>query len=109
MWRPASSTSRACRPEADISIFTRTLLAAYFIEAGLILIVAPWSGFWARNVFAEYLPALQPVLASPFFRGAVSGIGVVTVVAGVAELAGLLLRRRPAAEAPAPRPGEPTS
>jgi hypothetical protein len=96
---------RVCRPEADISFFTRTLLAAYFIEAGLILIVAPWSGFWGRNVFGEYLPGLQPVLASPFVRGAVSGIGLVTVVAGIAELSGLLMRRaqrvRPA------DPGEP--
>jgi hypothetical protein len=70
------------------------LFAAYFIEAGLILIIAPWSGFWGRNVFAEYIPALQPVLASHFFRGAVSGVGLITVLAGLAELGGLLLGRR---------------
>jgi hypothetical protein len=97
--RRASITSRACSREVDISFFTRTLLAAYFIEAGLILVVAPWSGFWARNVFVDYFPTLQPILASPFFRGAVSGVGAVTAIAGIAELGGLLLRRRPAAEA----------
>jgi hypothetical protein len=105
MSRAASITSPACRPEADISFFTRTLLAAYFIEAGLILIVAPWSGFWGRNVFVEYVPALQPVLASPYVRGAVSGIGAVTVLAGLAELGGLLVRRRQP-EVPRPESGE---
>jgi hypothetical protein len=101
-----SSISPACRPEADISFFTRTLLAAYFIEAGLILIVAPWSGFWGRNVLVEYLPALQPVLASPFFRGGVSGVGLVTVVAGIAELSGLLMKRGQGGVR-SPDPGEP--
>ena len=31
---------------------TRVLFAAYLLEAGLILIVAPWSAFWDRNFFA---------------------------------------------------------
>ena len=35
---------------------TRVLFAAYFLEAGLILIVAPWSAFWDRNFFASRLP-----------------------------------------------------
>lgn len=95
-----------CRPEADISLFTRTLFAVYFIEAGLILIVAPWSAFWERNVFAEYFPVLQPLLASPFVRGAVSGIGAVTVLAGLAELAGLFGAQRRSRDAEIPSPGE---
>jgi hypothetical protein len=102
-----SNIWRACRPEADISFFTRTLLAAYFIEAGLILIVAPWSGFWSRNVFREYIPALQPILDNLFLRGAVSGVGAVTALAGLAELGGLLMRRRHAAGVEPADRGEP--
>jgi hypothetical protein len=49
---------------------------------------------------------LQPVLASPFFRGGVSGIGFLTVLAGVAELTGLLMRRRKLAEIRSPDSGE---
>ena len=75
-------------------MFTRLLFAAYFLEAGLILIVAPWSAFWDRNFFASTLPALEHILASPFARGAVSGIGAITAVAGLAELAALFLTRR---------------
>jgi hypothetical protein len=93
--------SPACRPEADISLFTRILFAAYFLEAGLILVVAPWSGFWDRNLFLDLMPELEQVLASPFTRGAVSGVGVVTVVAGLAELAGVLALRHSPKEDPA--------
>ncbi|HET7221033.1 MAG TPA: hypothetical protein VFJ02_23425 [Vicinamibacterales bacterium] len=100
----ASIASRACRPEADISLLTRILFAAYFLEAGLILLVAPWSGFWDRNLFPSILPSLEPLFASPFARGAVSGVGAITVVAGLAELAGVLaMRHRSKADAPSPR------
>jgi hypothetical protein len=78
------------------------LLAAYFLEAGLILIIAPWSSFWERNFFAGAIPLLDPLLASPYARGAVSGIGVVTLVAGIAELAAAFSARR---EVPAAPPG----
>jgi hypothetical protein len=77
-----------------ISLFTRLLFAAYFLEAGLILIVAPWSAFWDRNFFAEALPALEGILASPFARGAVSGVGAITAVAGLTELGAVFLMRR---------------
>jgi hypothetical protein len=96
----ASNASHACRPEADISFLTRVLFAAYFLEAGLILIVAPWSGFWDRNLFLYTVPALQEVLASPFARGAVSGVGAITVIAGLAELSGVLSRRNRSSHAP---------
>lgn len=63
--------------------------------------VAPWSPFWERNVFAEYLPALAPFLDSPFVRGAVSGIGAITALAGLAEVGGLFAARRPPDGTPA--------
>ena len=90
-----------CKREADISFLTRILFAAYFLEAGLILIVAPWSGFWDRNLFFATMPMLAHVLGSPFARGAVSGVGAITVIAGFAELAGVLaLRHRSNQDAP---------
>ena len=76
------------------------LFAAYFLEAGLILIVAPWSGFWDRNFFADTFPALESVLASSYARGAVSGVGFVTMLAGLAEIGGAFALRRDAAAPP---------
>jgi hypothetical protein len=40
------------------------------------------------------------ILASPFVRGGVSGIGVLTTVAGLAELGGAFASRRPHAASP---------
>jgi hypothetical protein len=62
--------------------------------------VAPWSTFWDRNFFAGALPALAGVLASPYARGAVSGVGLVTALAGFAELGAALASRRTASAAP---------
>lgn len=74
-------------------MITRLLLAAYFLEAGLVLIVAPWSSFWEHNFFLLKLPELARLLSSPFVRGGVSGIGAITALAGLAELGGLLSSR----------------
>jgi hypothetical protein len=68
-------------------------LVAFFIEVGLLLIVLPWSGSWEGNYFAGEWPALRPVLANNFVRGAVSGLGVVNLVTGFAELAPIFAAR----------------
>jgi hypothetical protein len=60
----------------------------------LALIVIPWSTFWDRNLFVDWWPAVREVVANHFVRGAVSGLGVVNLAAGVAELVGLFSRRR---------------
>lgn len=68
----------------------RLLLTAYFFEVGVILVVAPWSTFWDLNYFSESLPLLQTLARNNFVRGAVSGIGVLNLAAGVADLRSLL-------------------
>jgi hypothetical protein len=70
------------------------LFAAYFLEAGFVLIVAPWSAFWEHNRFAEARPSLEAVLDSPYARGGVTGVGVVTALAGLAELGAVIARQR---------------
>ncbi len=73
-----------------ISTLSRLLYIAYFLEVGLILVFVPWSAFWERNYFAESLPLLQLVVRNNFVRGAVSGIGVLNLVAGLADLRAML-------------------
>jgi hypothetical protein len=55
--------------------------------------LVPWSAFWERNYFAELLPGLIAALRNPFVRGAISGLGIVNVVAGIAELISVFHRR----------------
>ena len=50
------------------------------------MLVAPWSRFWDRNWFVAAMPMLEHLLASPYARGAVSGVGLITALAGIAEL-----------------------
>jgi hypothetical protein len=76
------------------------LFAAYFLEAGFILVVAPWSAFWEHNRFAELHRTIEVFVSSPYVRGAVSGIGVVTIIAGLAELASAIVHRRREAAGP---------
>jgi hypothetical protein len=64
-------------------VLRRLLFVAFFIEVGLLLVVLPWSTFWERNYFASLWPVLVPLLTNNFVRGAVSGLGVLTLLAGL--------------------------
>jgi len=72
---------------------TRLLLAVYFIETGVVLVVAPWTDWWSRNFFAGLLPLVHRLMASSSVRLAVVGTGLVTIVAGLTEMR-LLFQRR---------------
>ena len=55
--------------------------------------VAPWSGFWERNRFADAHPSVEAFLSSPYARGGVTGVGAVTALAGLAELGSVIVAR----------------
>ncbi len=80
-------------------IVRRFLYVVFFVQVGLLLIVMPWwPPFWEHNYFAMAWPALRELLTNNFVRGAVSGLGVVNLVAGFADLAVLF----------SPRPSNPS-
>lgn len=76
-----------------ISLLGRLLLVIYYVEAGLLLLVVPWSAFWERNLFVERVSWLGAVGTNHFVRGAISGVGVVCLAAAVVELATFVLSR----------------
>jgi len=82
----------------------RLLIVAFFFEFGFALLIVPWSSFWDRNYFAELLPALHAFITNNFVRGAVSGLGVINLLAGLAELISIILARKTDTE-PAPLQG----
>jgi hypothetical protein len=87
----------------------RLLLVGFFFEVGFVLIVIPWSAFWDRNYFAQMAPPLGALITNNFFRGAVSGLGLINVLAGLAELISLVLARsseRPASIKPTQLAGD---
>jgi len=64
------------------------LFGFYFLEAGLFLVLAPWSRLWAARVVVPSPASLEPLLASPAFRGFVAGIGVLHLALAVRDLLG---------------------
>lgn len=68
------------------SLFSRLVLVAFYLEVGLLFLVLPWTVLWERNYFMERLPELQAFCSSHFVRGAVTGLGLLNVVAGFSEL-----------------------
>ena len=71
----------------------RLFIVAFFFEIGFSLVVVPWSAFWDRNYFAETVPAIHAVITNNFVRGAVSGLGIINLIAGLGELISILLAR----------------
>ena len=63
-----------------------------------MLLVAPWLTVWERNLFVETLPFWGSVARLDGVRGAVSGVGLVSLGMGVWELTvtfrAAILRRR---------------
>jgi len=69
------------------------LIAALFAEVGLVLVVMPWSPLWDRNYFLEAVPQLRALAMSNYFRGAISGLGLINIAASVVELVALFASR----------------
>ena len=96
------------RGEGEIHRLSRILLTVYFLETGLVLLVAPWSTLWERNLFVELLPFWGSVAGLHGVRGAVSGVGLVSLAVGLRELtagASVLRRRASRREPPPPAAG----
>ena len=76
------------------------LFVAYLVEAGLVLLIVPWSGLWERNAFIQMAATwIVDIARSGWARGAVSGIGLMLVGAGLAEAVSI---RTPNRTAPSP-------
>ena len=57
----------------------------FCFELGLFLIIFPWSRYWENNLFLSYAPFIRDFVLSNYFRGAVSGLGIVDIGIGIYE------------------------
>jgi hypothetical protein len=64
-----------------------TVLMFVFVcaTAGVLLVIIPWRTEWTDNHLLLGLPELRAIIASPFVRGLVSGLGVLDVWIGFSE------------------------
>jgi hypothetical protein len=77
-------------------------------EVGVFLLIFPWTAQWDGNSLAVLLPGLlhlpRDYWASSYFRGALSGLGLLNIYISIGELLRLRRhapRRPPAARLPA--------
>ncbi len=75
-----------------------------------MLLVAPWSAVWERNLLVEILPFWGDLARLHGVRGMVSGVGLVSLAVGLWELtsavrASVRRRRARGSERPAPPGG----
>lgn len=71
----------------------RVLFVIYCLEAGLFLVLSPWTGSWGR--LGALLPwgALREIVLATWYRGLIASFGVVHLLWALHDL-DLLLRRR---------------
>src|SRR5262245_55948637 len=60
----------------------------YCFEVGIFLLVAPWMlpHVWEQNYFYFLYPSLKALFMSGYFRGAVSGLGLLNISLGILDL-----------------------
>lgn len=64
----------------------RVCFAIFTFEIGLFLTVFPWVDIWSLNYFSGWLPALEHVWDDPYFRGAITGLGLVNIYLACTEI-----------------------
>jgi hypothetical protein len=74
-------------------VFRGLVATVYFFEVGLLLLLVPWSGYLHQNSFAEAWPWIKILASNGFVKGMISGIGLINLGAGLAELVGLFKDR----------------
>ena len=67
-------------------------LSSFMVGATLVL--APWTQLWDNHPALAVSFRLREILLAPWFRGAVTGLGIVNLFAAATDLTYLLFRRR---------------
>ena len=60
---------------------------------GVTLVLAPWTPLWDNHPALALSPVLRDLLLAPWFRGAVTGLGVVNLLAAAGDVGHLLFWR----------------
>jgi hypothetical protein len=73
---PQPAPSRKGR---GLQITLALLIVIVCLELGLFLLVFPWTDYWTSNYFATFIPKYFWLWESSYFKGAISGLGVVNL------------------------------
>lgn len=63
------------------------------LMVGATLVLAPWTSLWDNHPALAASLRLREILLAPWFRGAVSGLGIVNLAAAALDLTHILFKR----------------
>ena len=64
------------------------ILILLALEAGLFLLLAPWSNAWNEFFLPGYFSPFRPILTNHFVRGALTGLGLINLWVSVSTALG---------------------
>jgi hypothetical protein len=71
----------------------RICFVIFTFEIGAFLVVIPWmEESWNLNAIQQLAPALQRIWIDPYFRGAITGLGLVNIYIACQEVFRLFRR-----------------
>lgn len=74
------------RKRSWLALFSGLAWIILCFELGAFLVVYPWMDGWDQNLFAHWREGWNVVWLSPWFRGAVSGLGALNLIIALVEL-----------------------
>jgi len=86
----ASPAPPPVRPGGFLKWHQRVLgifLIVVAFEVGLVLLIAPWLALWETSWVPTFSPRLAAIWVSPYFRGALSGLGLLNLYVSLNEAA----------------------
>jgi hypothetical protein len=60
-------------------------LIVFAFELGLVLLISPWLARWETSWMPDYSPRLSAIWLSFYFRGALSGLGLLNIYVSLNE------------------------
>lgn len=79
--------------ERPSEVVVRLIQFVSSLMVGATLVLAPWTPLWDNHPALAASLRLREILLAPWFRGAVSGLGLVNLAAAAVDLTQLLFRR----------------
>lgn len=74
-------------------MFVRLIQFVSSLMVGVTLVLAPWTALWENHPALSASLKARELLMSPWFRGAVSGLGLVNLAAAALDFVHLVFRR----------------
>lgn len=66
--------------------FSYVIYILFTLEVGLFLLIYPWMHpIWSQNFLFHLSPEFHPLFMSNYFRGAISGLGVINLYISAAH------------------------